>query len=84
MLSETRSTQKMNPDKSEEITKLLESIAPQERDVLSVKFGITLSENLSPEELVEAFSKITHEKIESVEREALKKTRNMDAPNGSK
>ena len=74
----------MNSDNSEEIAKLLESITPQERDFLSVKFGITLSENSSPEELVEAFSKITHEKIEGVEREALKKLRNKGAPDGSK
>jgi DNA-directed RNA polymerase sigma subunit (sigma70/sigma32) len=75
----------MNSDKSSnEIAKILESITPQERDILSVKFGITLSENSSLEELVEALSKITHEKIESVEQEALKKLRKKGAPDGSK
>ena len=74
----------MNSNNSEEIAKLLESITPRERDVLSMKFGITLSENSSPEVLVEALSKIKHEKIESVEREALKKLREKGTPDGSK
>ncbi len=78
----------MNSNKSEESAKLLESIlesiTPQEREVLSVKFGITLSESSSPEELVEAFGKVTHEKIESVEREALKRLRDKGAPDDSK
>lgn len=82
----------MNSDKSdetakllaEEVAKVLESITPQQRDLLQVKFGLTLSENPSPEELVEPLSKITLEKIESIEREALKKLRDKGAPDGSK
>ena len=61
----------MSADKSEEIAKLLEGITPQDRIVLKRKFNITLSKNSSSEELVEAFSKITHEKIKMVERDAL-------------
>ena len=73
-----------SPDKSDDIAKFLEDITPEEHVVLKQKFGITLSKNSSPEELVEAFSKITHEKIRNIEREALTRLRGKGAPDESK
>ena len=74
----------MSQDKSDDISKFLEDITPEEHVILKQKFDITLSKNSSPEELVEAIRKITHEKIRNIEREALKKLRGKGAPDESK
>ena len=71
----------MSPDISAEIAKILESITPHERDILTNKFGITFSQTPSLE-VLEALMQITRERIESIEKRALRKLRNKGDADG--
>ena len=71
----------MSLDMSDEIAKILESITPHERDILTKKFGITFSQNSSLE-VLEAQMQLTREQIESMEKKALRKLRNKGDADG--
>ena len=71
----------MGLDMSDEIGKILESITPHERDILTKKFGITFPQNPSFEEL-EALMRLTREQIERMEKRALRKLRNKGGADG--
>ena len=61
----------------DEVAKLFADLSDREKHVLEERFGVDLSGGTN-QEVVAAMLEITREKIEGIERKALKKLRNRD------
>lgn len=61
----------------DEVAKLFANLSDREKHVLEQRFGVDLSGGTN-QEVVAAMFDITREKIECIERKALKKLRNRD------
>ena len=61
----------------DEVAKLFADLSDREKHVLEKRFGVDLSGGTN-QEVVAAMLEITREKIEGIERKALKKLKNRD------